>query len=266
MKFGFVLPSGDARVAADVAREAEKAGWDGFFAWEAVWGVDAWVSLTAAAMVTERIRLGTMLTPIARMRPWDLAAKTTTLDNLSRGRVTLAIGLGAPDTGYEAFGEVTDIRTRAELTDEGLDILTGLWKGQPFNYDGKHYTIRETTFNPPPPPVQQPRIPIWVVGVWPRMKSMRRVLRYDGLIHQGGPDTLPTARAWIEAHRTASAPFEYVVEGETPGDDRAAQRAVIEPWEQAGATWYNEAMWQLPDTPDKLDRILTRVRQGPPRP
>lgn len=266
MKFGFILPSGDARTAAGVAREAELAGWDGFFVWEPVWGIDAWISLTAAAMVTERIRLGTMLTPLSRMRPWELASKTVTLDHLSDGRVTLAVGLGAIDSGFAQFGEQTDIRTRAELMDEGLDILTGLWKGQPFNYHGKHYTVRETSFFSPPPPLQQPRIPVWVVGVWPRMKSMRRVLRYDGLVHQGGAETLPDIRGWIEANRTASTPFEYVVEGETPGDDGAAQRAVVEPWEQAGATWYNESMWQVPDTRARLDAILTRVRQGPPRP
>src|SRR5919112_2620927 len=182
MKYGFVLPCGDARTAADFAYDAEQAGWDGFFVWEPVWGIDAWVSLTAAAMQTARIRLGTLLTPLSRMRPWKLASESTTLDQLSGGRVILAVGLGAVDTGFEAFGEVTDRKVRAELLDEGLDILTGLWRGQPFNYSGKHYTVRETTFNPPPPPVQQPRIPIWVVGAWPYPKSMRRVVRYDGVI------------------------------------------------------------------------------------
>ena len=133
-------------------------------------------------MQTERIHLGTMLTPLSRMRPWKLASETATLDRLSNGRVILSVGLGAVDTGFEAFGEVTDRKTRAELLDEGLDILTGLWRGQPFSYNGGHYQIKETSFYPPPPPVQQPRIPIWVVGAWPRMKSMRRALRYDGLL------------------------------------------------------------------------------------
>src|SRR5512133_3420780 len=182
MKYGFVLPRGDARTAADFARSAEEAGWDGFFVWEPVWGIDAWVSLTAAAMQTGTIRLGTMIMPVSRMRPWKLASETATLDNLSNGRVILSVGLGAVDTGFEAFGEVTDRKIRAELLDEGLDILTGLWRGQPFNYSGKHYTVKETSFAPPPTPVQRPRIPIWVVGAWPRMKSMQRALRYDGLL------------------------------------------------------------------------------------
>src|SRR5574341_374940 len=106
---------GANRDARCTAREAEKAGWDGFFVAEPVWGIDAWVSLGAAAMATKRIRLGTMLTPVSRMRPWKLASETITLDHLSNGRVILAVGLGAIDTGFASFGEVTDRRTRAEL-------------------------------------------------------------------------------------------------------------------------------------------------------
>ncbi len=134
MKYGFVLPSGDAQTAADLAYEAEQAGWDGFFVWEPVWGIDAWVSLTAAAMRTEHIRLGTLLSPISRMRPWKLASETTTLDNLSGGRVILSAGLGAINTGFETFGEETDRKTRAELLDEGLEIISGLWGGQPYEF------------------------------------------------------------------------------------------------------------------------------------
>ena len=79
MKTGFVLPGGDARLAAELAYEAELAGWDSFFVWEPVWGVDAWVCLTAAAMRTQRIRLGTMLSPLSRMRPWKLASESAML-------------------------------------------------------------------------------------------------------------------------------------------------------------------------------------------
>src|SRR4030065_2758615 len=108
MKYGFVLPFGDARTAADLAYAAEQAGWDGFFVWEPVWGSDAWVSLAAAAMRTERIRLGTMLTPLSRMRPWKLASETLNLDRLSNGRLILSVALGAPDSGFHWFNEVTD--------------------------------------------------------------------------------------------------------------------------------------------------------------
>jgi len=279
MKYGFVLPYGDARTAADLAAEAEQAGWDGFFVWEPVWGIDAWVALTAAAMQTERIRLGTMLTPLSRMRPWKLASETATLDNLSNGRVILAVGLGAVDSGFEAFGEETDRKARAELMDEGLDILTGLWRGQPFNYSGKHYHIKETQFLAPPPPVQKPRIPIWVVGAWPSEKSMRRVLRYDGLLpqvltpmkgtkpqaQQASPDAIRAMKTYIEANRTESRPFEIVAEGQTPGTSVKQARAILQPWLDAGATWWNETMWDSMSQSDGAKAVRKRIKQGPPQ-
>ncbi|HWH01504.1 MAG TPA: LLM class flavin-dependent oxidoreductase, partial [Pilimelia sp.] len=180
LKYGFVLPRGDARTAAHLAAAAERAGWDAFFVWEPVWGVDAWVALTAAAMTTERIRLGTMLTPLPRRRPWDLAGQVAALDNLSDGRVILSVGLGAVHDGWLAFEPDPGRRVRAELLDEGLAVLTGLWAGQPFSFTGRHHRVRPTDFMPPPPPVQRPRVPIWVVGGWPAPRSMRRAARWDG--------------------------------------------------------------------------------------
>ena len=114
MQYGFVIPSGGAREVAELARLAEAAGWDGIFVAETVWGVDAWVSLAAAAMVTERIRLGTLLSPVSRMRPWKLASETETLDRLSNGRVTLSVGLGALDTGFAEFSGKLPTAKRAQ--------------------------------------------------------------------------------------------------------------------------------------------------------
>ena len=147
MKYGFVLPFGDARFAADCAHQAELAEWDGFFVWEPVWGVDPWISLTAAAMVTRQIRLGTMLTPLPVLSPVENASETATLDNLSAGRVILSVGLGAPETGFGNFGLPTDRKIRAERLDEGLDVLTGLWHGQPFHYEGKHFQFKSNRFH-----------------------------------------------------------------------------------------------------------------------
>jgi alkanesulfonate monooxygenase SsuD/methylene tetrahydromethanopterin reductase-like flavin-dependent oxidoreductase (luciferase family) len=278
MKYGFVYPGGDARDAAECAYEAEAAGWDGFFVWEPVWGIDAWVSLTAAAMRTERIRLGTLLTPVSRMRPWKLASETATLDRLSNGRVILSVGLGATDTGFVPFGEETDRKTRAELLDEGLDILTGLWRGQPFRHEGKHYHVEECAFHPPPPPVQTPRIPIWVVGAWPRAKSMRRVLRYDGLLPNKlnargahvkfNAADIRAMKAYVDEHRAETTPFDIIVEGTTPGRSPRQAAAKVKPWANAGVTWWIEALWSLVDkmwTASAQKRILTRIKQGPPR-
>ncbi|MGE5141501.1 MAG: LLM class flavin-dependent oxidoreductase [Rudaea sp.] len=275
MKYGFVLPQGDARTAADVAAQVEAAGWDGFFVWEPVWGIDAWIALTAAAMRTERLRLGTMLTPVSRMRPWKLASETATLDHLSNGRVILSVGLGALDTGFAEFGEVTDRKTRAELVDESLEILTGLWRGQPYSFEGKHYHIRPTSFHPPPPPVQKPRIPIWVVGAWPRRRSMERALRYDGLLpsklNPDGswaelkPDDILEIRDFIADNRNDSGAFDIVIEGRTPGDSPADAAAQVQPWIDAGATWWIEAMWSEPGKETTLADVERRIRQGPPR-
>ncbi|MEI8167619.1 MAG: LLM class flavin-dependent oxidoreductase [Chloroflexales bacterium] len=276
MRYGFVMPFGDARLAAELAACAERTGWDGFFVWEPVWGWDAWVSLTAAAMRTERIRLGTMLTPLSRMRPWKLASESANLDQLSGGRVTLAVGLGAPDTGFANFGEVTERKTRAALLDEGLTILTGLWRGEPFAFTGQHYTV-DTAGLPVggAPSLQQPRIPIWVVGAWPSERSLERVLRYDGLIpaargsdgqmRQVTPEELRETLAYVAAQRTATTPFEVVVEGTTRGDDSLADRATLAPWRAAGATWWLETMWATPATGDGATAVRRRVEAGPPR-
>jgi hypothetical protein len=273
MKYGFVLPLGDAQIAADMAQFAETAGWDGFFVWEPIWGIDAWVSLTAAAMKTKHIRLGTMISPISRMRPWKLASETATLDNLSNGRVILSVGLGALDTGFDAFGEISDRKTRAELLDEGLEILTGLWNGQPYKFTGKHYQIRESSFMPPPPPVQQPRIPIWVVGAWPILKSMHRALRYDGLLpaimdeqtkqvrmSRVEPEEMRQIKSWIDMNRTSTTPFDIIVEGTTPGDDLKIAQEIISPYINAGATWWIEANWEAQD----LGLVEQRIKYGPP--
>jgi alkanesulfonate monooxygenase SsuD/methylene tetrahydromethanopterin reductase-like flavin-dependent oxidoreductase (luciferase family) len=274
LQCGFVLPFGDARTAAEMAQLAEAHGWDAFFVWEPVWGIDAWVCLSAAAMVTHRIRLGTMLTPLSRMRPWKLASESATLDNLSGGRVILSVGLGAIDTGFAEFGEETERKTRAELLDEGLEIVTGLWRGQPFAFDGKHYHVRPCSFQPPPPPVQQPRIPIWVVGGWPSHKSMERALRYDGLLpnvidpQKGArgpqPDELAQMTAYVRANRAEGLPFDIVTEGVTPGDDPAAAAEILRPWVNAGATWWLEGRWETPRTPEGMESLHTRLRQGPP--
>src|ERR1700686_4535348 len=156
MQYGFILPHGDIHTLADLAHEAEAAGWDGVFYWDGIYiqeagpMYDPWIVLAAMALRTERVRLGLILTPPSRRRPWKLACETVTLDHLSHGRLILPVGLGAlEDGGFGKVGEVTDRRQRAELLDESLEILTGLWSGQPFSFQGKHYHVEEMTFLPP---------------------------------------------------------------------------------------------------------------------
>ena len=216
MRYGIILTAGDIHEIAAMAAEAEDAGWDGVFYWDgmAIPGADPiydpWVTLAAVAMRTERVRFGAIMTPPARRRPWKLARETMTLDHLSGGRIVLPVGLGAlDDPGFGGVGEPTDRRIRAELLDESLEILTRAWSGAPFTYEGKHYQMAEMAFRPPS--VQQPRIPIWVVAIWPRVKSVDRALRYDGIMpYLAGPDggrrgTLTTSGRWSPRRASAKA-------------------------------------------------------------
>jgi alkanesulfonate monooxygenase SsuD/methylene tetrahydromethanopterin reductase-like flavin-dependent oxidoreductase (luciferase family) len=274
MHYGITLPyEDDPRALVDLAVEAEAAGWDGVFVWDGITWNDAWVTLAAIAACTERVRLGTMLTPISRRRPWKLAQESATLDRLSNGRLVLPVGLGAPDTGFANFGEETDRKIRAQLLDEGLDILNGLWNGQPFSYQGQHYQIDNVTFAPTPR--QSPRIPIWAVGAWPRMKSMRRVLRCDGILpammdEQGKsrditPNDIRAIKQYVEANRSETSQFDIVMEGETPGDDRERAATVVRRWAEAGVTWWLENVWATPREQGGLEGMRKRILQGPPQ-
>ena len=194
MQCGFVLPDIDLKNIGNLAREAEQAGWDGIFIPDCISiqtksvpafpFFDPWVALGLVAVATSRIRFGTMVTAVPRRRPWKLARETMTLDHLSNGRLILAVGLGAAadDAGFYKVGEKMDLKSRAELLDEGLEILAGCWSGKPFSFHGKHYQVDDMTLAPPP--IQSPRIPVWVVGVWPKTKSVNRALRWDGIIPQ----------------------------------------------------------------------------------
>jgi hypothetical protein len=221
---------------------------------------DPWISLAAIAVATRRVRIGTMVTPLARRRPWKVARETVTLDHLCQGRLILPVGLGAAgDWGFTKVREELDRKIRAEWLDEGLAILAGLWSGQAFSYVGSHYQVQEMTFVPPP--VQQTRIPIWVVGAWPRPKSLRRALQWDGILptnpssyQQEGsftemtPADIQELRTYIAQHRPQETPFDIVIEGEIPGDDPVAATNQLQPFAQAGVTWWIEAVWATPET------------------
>lgn len=268
MKFGVILPGGTAAEQLEQAVLADRCGWDGVFVWEAAYGIDAWGLLSAMAVRTERIRLGTMLTPLPWRRPWKVASQVVTLDQLSGGRAILAVGVGATETDLPRTGEELDLRTRAAMLDEGIDLIHELWAGRGA-YDGEHYTYasdRDDLIEVGRP--VQDRIPIWVVGVWPRPKSMRRVLRCDGVLPQfqdgAGPDQLPALRAWLAEH--GAPELDVIAEGETPADDPAGARRTAELWAEAGATWWLESNWALPHhSAERMRQVRDRIAAGPPR-
>ena len=277
VRYGFIIPKGGVHTIVRLARDAEESGWDGVFYYDGIYiegageMYDPWVVMAAMAVCTERVRLGAIITPLARRRPWKVARETVTLDHLSNGRLVLPVGLGTlDDGGFGKVGEPTNRRVRAELLDESLEIIAGLWSGKPFSYSGKHYRVGEMTFLPTS--VQSPRIPIWVVGAWPRKKSMRRAMRYDGLLPnkfnadgtpgEVTPEDIRAMRAYIAENRSEKTPFDIVCEGTTPGNDPEQTAAIVCPFAEAGATWWMEAMWFPPNEPED---VRARIEQGPPR-
>lgn len=283
MRYGFVVPLPASREFVELAALGEGCGWDGIFTWEALFGEDAWVTLGAAAMATTRIRLGTLLTPVARVRPWDLASRVGTVDRLSGGRAILGAGLGALHDGWLAFEADEGRQVRAEKVDEGLAIYDGLMRGQPFSFAGKHYSARPTDFMLPPPPVQQPHPPVWVVGAYvpgrARQRSLERAARWDGLLPavlepeapEGKPrytlDSFAEVVSRVRALRAeVGLPWEgydVVVEGDSTGEFVELEGRPAD-WERAGGTWWVESWWSVPAGADGMREVRRRVEAGPP--
>jgi alkanesulfonate monooxygenase SsuD/methylene tetrahydromethanopterin reductase-like flavin-dependent oxidoreductase (luciferase family) len=263
MRMGFILPGGSAPEQVEQAVLAEQAGWDGVFVWETGYGVDAWSLLAAMAARTERVRLGTLLTALPWRRPWKVASQVATLDQLSNGRAILTVGLGATGYGLAVTGEELDLRERADLLDDGIalvrELLTGgnEYRGMRYQFECESEEQIEVAR-----PIQE-RVPIWVVGVWPRPKSMRRVLACDGIVPQydgreGTPDDVRALKAWL-LERGADPSIDVIAEGETPGADPAA-------WAEAGCTWWLETRWELPHhVPERMQQVRERIAAGPPR-
>jgi alkanesulfonate monooxygenase SsuD/methylene tetrahydromethanopterin reductase-like flavin-dependent oxidoreductase (luciferase family) len=282
MRFGFVVPFADTREFAELAALGEQRGWDGVFTWEAVWGVHAWVTLGAAAMVTERIRLGTLLTPASRWRPWDLASAVATVDRLSGGRAVMSAGLGALHEGWTAFEPDEGRRIRAQKLDECLAIYDGLMRGQPFTYRGTHFSAMPTDHLVPDPPAQRPRPPVWVVGARVTGRSgqpsLERAARWDGLlpafIENGAardirnPDELADVTAEVLDLRAAAGlagePFDIVLEGDSTGEFVRLDPQDPAAWEAAGATWWVESWWSVEQGSAGLAEVRRRIEAGPP--
>ena len=284
MRFGMNVPIfgefADVRLLADLVVEAEAAGWDGFWVWDHIqWSgenegeprqptVDPVVALSVIAAATSTVRFGPMVLPLARRRPWKVARELTTLDHLSGGRLTAGVGLGAPEgLEYGDFGEPTEAKVRAARLDEGLDVLTGLWSGQPFDHASEHYRL--TGVQMLPRPVQDP-VPIWVGGQWPASRApFRRAARFAG-VHPMLSAVPPDEQAgairdlldYVGRFRSSDQPFDVAYGLDTAGDGGAADRELVTRFAEAGVTWWMEPIshWR-----GSLTEMRERIRRGPPR-
>ena len=289
MRYGiFVPPFGpcaDLSVLTALATDAEETGWDGFFLWDDITTgdpmpvADPWIAMAAIAVRTRTLRLGATVTPLPRRRPWKVAREAITLDHLSQGRLIVGVGLGISHSEFDDLGEETDLKVRGARLDEGLDILAGLWSGEPFQYEGTHYHIRKAQFLPRP--VQTPRIPIWVGGSWPLKAPFRRAARWDGvfplgrdlsLTEQLAPEDVQGVLGIVNEQRAqagvADNPIDVIHCGLSSGTDQEADRALAQRYADAGVTWWLEHL-----VPERwgswsewpLEAMRERVRQGPPR-
>lgn len=271
--FGVFIPNlgpfADARVLADLGALAESSGWDGFFVWDHILFsadshldvVDPWVALTAVGLATQRIRLGALMTPLSRRRPWKVARETASIDRLTGGRLVFGASLGfPPDAEFEFFGEASDPLVRAQLLDEALDVVTGLWKGDFFSYAGRHFSLERVRFTPPP--VQHPRIPVWVAGWWPNQPPFRRAARWDGVVPElvGGAqptlDDVQQISAFVAGRRESSAPFDIVLNGYD-----VSLRTDLDDFAAAGVTWWLERV-DL-DRAFSVEEASRLIRRGP---
>jgi alkanesulfonate monooxygenase SsuD/methylene tetrahydromethanopterin reductase-like flavin-dependent oxidoreductase (luciferase family) len=270
MRSGLFMPPFDAlsdpATVAELAADAEDAGWDGVFLWDHVrWRepvvdvADTWITLAAIAASTRRIRLGPMVTPLARRRPVKVARETATLDRLSGGRLTLGVGLGSDQFGSEftITGEELDQSRRARMLDESLEILTAAWSGEPVHHRGEHYTVDGMRFLPRP--AQRPVVPVWVAGYYGKVRPLRRAARHQGFfpVNLEHPDQLAEIVADVteqrrEIGRDLAEPFD-VVAALPPGTDPESYAA-------AGSTWW---MVEFPWDAVSVDQVRRVIRDGP---
>ncbi|MBK9125062.1 MAG: LLM class flavin-dependent oxidoreductase [Chloroflexi bacterium] len=288
MRYAVSLPAfgrySDPHQLASLARRAEDAGWDAFFIWDHVIFdptfnpmADPWVALAAVALSTTRIRLGTMVTPVPRRRPWKLARETVSLDRLSGGRLIFGAGLGDPvQWDYGWFDEDQDAKIRAAKLDEGLDILTGLWTGEMFSYQGQQYRIAPMRFEPTP--VQQPRIPIWIGGTYDKLAPQRRAARFDGYVplkwgEQLTLDEWAAIQTYIGARRTSDSPFDFVHGGTSTGTRVDGTPHDTGDYAAAGVTWWVESVdpwrfghsYEAPIPEEAYGQMEARITAGPPK-
>ena len=279
IKFGLDVSTAgsyaDPRILADLAADAEEAGWDGFFVWDILFNentfdepvADPWVALAAIAMKTQHMRIGALVTPLARRRPWQVAREAVTADILSNGRLIFGAGLGFQTMDFDAFGEEIEPKIRAEKLDEALDALAGLWTGKPFYFNGKHFQINGAKLLPKA--IQTPRIPVWIAGTWPNPRPFRRAAHWDGAYISGHkkngerptPKDIQDIVQFLGKEHKFPARFDIAIAGKMPSD-RKQSVEVMQEFHEAGATWWIET---INEDVGSFEEMSLRIRSGPPR-
>jgi alkanesulfonate monooxygenase SsuD/methylene tetrahydromethanopterin reductase-like flavin-dependent oxidoreductase (luciferase family) len=264
--FGLTLPIfnllADPMMLAELGADAEAAGWDAVFLWDHVYYrppaaavTDPWIAMAAMATRTSRIKIGPMVTPLARRRPQVVARQLVALDYLSGGRVIFGVGLGLDSSGgeFSRFGEETDDKRRAEIFDEGLALMGDLLSGREVDHAGPHFIADKVQFLPRP---VNGRVPIWVAARWPNRRPLRRAANHDGvfIIDIDRPTDLEGVLENIEEARAGGlSGFEVVVQGDpSRGCDG---------WQEAGATWWLAEFDPFTAGPEDVRRVIA---SGPP--
>jgi alkanesulfonate monooxygenase SsuD/methylene tetrahydromethanopterin reductase-like flavin-dependent oxidoreductase (luciferase family) len=276
MRFGLNLPNfnylGDVRTHLELAQMAEAAGWDGYFLWDHInWPdqgahADPWIALGVIAAQTQRLLLGTAVTPVARRRPLKLAREILTLDALSGGRFIFGAGNGIIPDEFGHVGDESDLRVRAEMLEEGLAVFQALTREGEVDFDGRHLHVKTKGFGPP---ACGRKVPIRIGATWPRPKPVARAARIDGIIpildpytKQITPEQVRELASFISAHRESEEPFDIVLPGMERNGGSGPDRARVKEFEQAGATWMLDAAFPAAEP---LSAVAARIRRGPPR-
>lgn len=291
LKHGIACPLTESDVLLECAVAADEAGWDGVFFQDHLldWSAtdpaehraiaDTWTTLAAIAARTETVTLASWVTPVARRYPWQLSRNLATLDQLSDGRVLLGAGL-ATTTDFATFGLEADQQRRAAKMDEALDIIDGLWTGEPFSYDGAYFSITDAVLRPTP--VQEPRIPILIGGWWPYKKPFQRGARWDGIMPNFPAMVDPDSdmldqlgdhiQRAVTDQRPAAAEVQAMVEYYRNQTDEPGQ--IVLPVEMSGlpADFLDvcrdvDATWALStpvDPSESIDTNIERIHAGPP--
>jgi alkanesulfonate monooxygenase SsuD/methylene tetrahydromethanopterin reductase-like flavin-dependent oxidoreductase (luciferase family) len=261
----------DPRAVVRLARAAEESGWDGLSIWDSLGPAmdsvagDPFVTLTAVAAVTTRLRLVTSIIALSRRRPQLVVQAAATLDLASEGRLVLGLGAGEDEVDFTAFGDDFERGARIARMDEALAIVDGGLRGERLEHAGPLLVAQGAVLGPRP--LQKPRPPIWLGAMKPG--GIRRAAHWDGWIvvamasdgtsMELTPDDLAARMAILDTAREdlgrAGEPFDVAVLG-VSGDGSAGPGA----FGAAGATWWLESLSPMRGSVGELEAL---VRDGP---